>query len=352
MKVNILGMSLIVIILCCMAFYMGYGKGNIMSEKNPPLAEGHREIWLAGGCFWGVEAYLEKLTGVVFTNVGYANGKTENPTYKEVVYQNTGHAETVYVQYDPQAITLTTLLTYYLKIIDPTSLNRQGPDIGTQYRTGIYFLDPADKITIDEVLLREQQNHQIPIAVEVVPLVNYYVAEEYHQKYLQKNPGGYCHIDLSILDKDPIKKQYTKPSQQELKKKLTDLQFKVTQNCGTEPPFQNEFWNNHAHGLYVDIVTGEPLFSSRDKFDSGTGWPSFTKPVSSEFITTKTDKSNFMVRIEVKSRGGDSHLGHVFPDGPIDTGGQRYCINSSALRFIPYEEMEQEGYGVYKPFVK
>lgn len=312
----------------------------------------NREIWLAGGCFWGVEAYIKKLRGVVSTNVGYANGNTKHPTYEQVVYHNTGHAETVYVEYDPLAISLTTLLTYFLKIIDPTSINRQGPDVGTQYRTGIYYQDVADKATIEQVLAQEQKKYDQPIVTEVLPLAHYYQAEEYHQKYLRKNPGGYCHIDLSILKNDPITQPYARPSKDELKRKLTDLQYAVTQGCGTEPPFHNAYWNNHEPGLYVDIVTGEPLFSSEDKFDSGTGWPSFTKPIAPEVVKEHTDNSHFMTRTEVKSRSGDSHLGHVFDDGPVSKGGLRYCINSASLRFIPYEDMEQEGYGEYTSLVK
>ncbi len=349
------------------------GNGETSSRQiRPPVDESRREIWLAGGCFWGLEAYLDKLKGVVHTNVGYANGNTENPSYEQVCGGNTGHAETVYVQYDPKQIDLATLLTYFFKVVDPTSVNRQGNDWGSQYRSGIYYKDAADKAIIDQVIAQERKKYTAAIATEVLPLRNYCAAEEYHQKYLDKNPHGYCHIDLSSLANDPMAKAnapvesaavpadkaaearrtYAKPSQKEISEKLTSTQYRVTQSCGTEPPFANEYWNNHEKGIYVDVVTGEPLFSSRDKYDSGTGWPSFTRPIVADAITTKTDRSLLMERTEVRSKYGDSHLGHVFPDGPQDRGGRRYCMNSASLRFIPLEKMAAEGYEEFIPFVK
>lgn len=345
-------------------------KGKIVNRPvQPQLDPKHREIWLAGGCFWGLEAYLDKLDGVVYADVGYANGNTENPTYEQVCYSNTGHAEAVYVQYDPQRIDLATLLAYFFKVVDPTSLNRQGNDRGAQYRSGIYYRDPADKTTIDQVVASEQKKYSAKIVTEVVPLRNYYVAETYHQKYLAKNPNGYCHIDLTSLDKDPmnkvnvkaktdkqsetaVAKTYQKPAPEEIKKKLTDLQYQVTQKAGTESPFNNEYWNNHEPGLYVDVVTGEPLFSSRDKFDSGTGWPSYTRPIARDSVVIRTDKSFGMERVEVISGVGGSHLGHLFNDGPADQGGLRYCMNSASLRFIPLEKMAEAGYAEFIPLVK
>ena len=211
------------IIITVMAAISGCGKGSTMNTNNaeskgkviskpvqPQLDPKHRQIWLAGGCFWGLEAYLDKLDGVVYADVGYANGNTENPTYEQVCYSNTGHAEAVYVQYDPQRIDLATLLAYFFKVVDPTSLNRQGNDRGAQYRSGIYYRDPADKATIDQVVASEQKKYSAKIVTEVVPLRNYYVAETYHQKYLVKNPNGYCHIDLKSLDKDPQNKENIK----------------------------------------------------------------------------------------------------------------------------------------------
>ncbi len=305
-----------------------------------------RDIYLAGGCFWGVEAYMERIYGVYDVTSGYANGKTENPTYEQVSWMNTGHAETVHVQYDPTKVDLNTLLSYYFKVINPVSVNKQGNDAGTQYRTGIYYTDEADLPVIEAKMAEVQADYDEPLAVEVEPLVHYFLAEEYHQDYLEKNPNGYCHIDLSVVEDiiiDPDR--YPKPSDDVLKEMLTPKQYDVTQNDATEQPYLNEYFDNHDQGLYVDVATGEPLFSSRDKYDSGTGWPSFTQAIDKQVVTYSDDTTFNMVRTEIRSRSGDSHLGHVFSDGPQDRGGNRFCINSASLRFIPLEEMEAEGYG-------
>lgn len=312
-----------------------------------------KTIYLAGGCFWGLEAYMERVYGVADVVSGYANGKTENPTYDDVSHKNTGHAETLKVDYDPQRISLDQILNYYLKVIDPTSLNKQGNDVGTQYRTGVYFTDEKDKEVIEKKLSEEQKKYKDKIVVEVQKLDNFYEAEAYHQDYLAKNPYGYCHINLNkaneiLIDKD----KYKKPTDEILKRRLTNIQYNVTQNAGTEHAFSNEYWDNEKKGIYVDIVTGEPLFVSTDKFESGCGWPSFSKPISKDVLKYNSDTSYNMNRVEVKSRSGDSHLGHVFEDGPKESGGLRYCINSAALRFVPLEEMDKEGYGYLKHLVK
>ncbi len=312
-----------------------------------------KEIWLAGGCFWGVEAYFSRVRGVLATTVGYANGKTENPTYEEVCSGKTGHAETVHVVYNPQVVSLDQLLRHFFRIIDPTARNRQGNDVGPQYRSGIYYRDPEDLPAIRSVVAEVQKEYHKLVVTEVLPLTNFYPAEEYHQKYLEKNPGGYCHVDLSLAARElSPPAAYRKPSPGEIKKKLTPLQYDVTQRNQTEPPFANPYWDNHEPGLYVDVVTGEPLFSSKDKFDSGTGWPSFTRPIDPGAVTYRKDFKAGMERVEVRSKIGDSHLGHVFDDGPVEKGGRRFCINSAALRFIPLAEMEKEGYGAYIPLVK
>lgn len=314
----------------------------------------NREIWLAGGCFWGVEEYFSRIEGVVETSVGYANGSTENPSYYDI--PTTGHAETVYIRYDSEGLSLYTLLEYYFKIIDPTSKNRQGYDVGTQYRTGIYYIDNKDKEIIEQAIAKEQRKYKAPIVTEVKKLENYYPAEEYHQDYLKKNPEGYCHIDFSNIPDlsqpkvDPA--LYDKPSQEEIRKSLSELQYSVTQQNSTELPFSNEYWDSSEAGIYVDVVTGEPLFISSDKYDSGCGWPSFTRPIDAAVIEKREDRSHSMLRTEVRSRVGDSHLGHVFNDGPEDKGGLRYCINSASLRFIPVEEMEEKGYGNLIKYVK
>ena len=307
------------------------------------------EIYLAGGCFWGTEKYLGSIRGVLSTEVGYANGNTENPTYEEVCYRNTGHAEAVRVIYDAEILPLAFLLALYYESVDPVSVNRQGGDRGVQYRTGIYYADPRDLPVIEASIAQLQTRYTQPIAIEVAALHNFYPAEDYHQKYLDKNPGGYCHISTAQFEKvsgaivDPT--AYSAPDAETLRKTLTAAQYEVTQNSATEPPFQNPFWNVFTPGIYVDITTGEPLFASADKFESGCGWPSFSRPIDPGVLREKQDNSHGIRRTEVRSRAGNAHLGHVFDDGPQEAGGLRYCINSAALRFIPREEMAQAGYG-------
>jgi peptide methionine sulfoxide reductase msrA/msrB len=307
------------------------------------------EIYLAGGCFWGTEKYISCIQGIVSTDVGYANGNTENPTYKEVCNNNTGHAETVRVEYNPDEISLSFVLNLYYDVINPTSVNKQGGDVGSQYRTGIYYVNEEDKSIIIDSIKELQKKYEKPIAIEVLPLRNYYLAEEYHQKYLDKNPAGYCHIGVDKFEKakeaKEVKTQYQSKSKEDLKKELTDIQFEVTQNSGTEKPFSNEYFDLFKEGIYVDITTGEPLFVSTDKFESGCGWPSFSKPINNSLIVENLDKSIGRTRTEVRSKTGDAHLGHVFEDGPKELGGLRYCINSASLKFIAKDKMEELGYG-------
>lgn len=310
-----------------------------------------REIYLAGGCFWGVEAYMERIYGVKDAISGYANGNTDKTSYP--LLSVTDHAEAVKVTYDANQISLDKLLQYYFKVIDPTSVNKQGNDRGRQYRTGIYYQDSADKSVIDRAIATLQTKYKNKIQIEVEPLKNYTEAEEYHQDYLKKNPNGYCHIDITQADEPMInEKDYPKPSDETLKATLTPLQYSVTQNKHTERSFSNEYWDNFQPGIYVDVTTGEPLFSSNDKFESGCGWPSFTHPIAKEVVHYQTDNSFNMQRTEVLSRSGNAHLGHVFDDGPKDKGGLRYCINSASIKFIPLAEMEKAGYGYLVKTIK
>ena len=334
-------------------------RGTAGMDKEPTVAPGLREMYFAGGCFWGVEEYFSRIPGVSDVTVGYANGEKENPTYQEVCSGRTGHAETARVLYDPKTVGLQTLAEQFFKIINPVSVNRQGNDVGSQYRTGLYYVNDEDEKVLASVMAEVSKKYGKPLAVELTPLKNYYPAEEYHQDYLKKNPGGYCHISFDSLNDLAQKKvgtvdpgKYVRPSDEELKKLLTPEEYNVTQKAGTERAYSGKLWDHKELGIYVDVVTGEPLFSSADKFESGCGWPSFTKPIEPAVITEHEDTSYGMKRIEVRSRVGNSHLGHVFNDGPKDKGGLRYCINSVAIRFVPYEEMDKRGYEELKALAK
>lgn len=320
---------------------------NTLSSTSPM-----KEIYLAGGCFWGTEHFFKQVRGVVATEVGYANGHTTDPTYQDVCSHTTGFAETVHISYAPDQIGLPLLLELYFKTINPTSLNKQGGDIGDQYRTGIYYTDSTDRPVIEAALKALQAKYSAPIVIECEPLKNFYNAEDYHQDYLDKNPGGYCHIRPELFRLAKEANPYRKPSDDSLRKRLTATQYAVTQKSATEMAFDNEYWNEKREGIYVDITTGEPLFISADKFDSGCGWPSFSRPISDSLLVEKHDASHGMQRIEVRSKTGDAHLGHVFNDGPAERGGLRYCINSASLRFIPKEKMKQEGYAKYLPLLE
>jgi len=305
----------------------------------------------AGGCFWCMVSPFEEMPGIIKVVSGYTGGHKENPTYHEVCSGKTGHYEAVQINFHANIIPYSKLLDIYWRQIDPTDPGGQFYDRGQSYQTAIFYHNEEQKALAEasKAELERSKRFDRPIVTKILPAGPFYEAEEYHQDYHKKNPLHYRKYREGSGRDAFIEQHWTvKPSDRELKKRLTPLQYEVTQRNATEPPFQNEYYDHHEEGIYVDIVSGEPLFSSLDKYDSGCGWPSFTKPISKASIKEKLDLSHFMVRTEVRSRLADSHLGHVFDDGPQDRGGLRYCINSAALRFIPKEDLEKEGYGEFK----
>jgi len=308
----------------------------------------------AGGCFWCMVKPFDQWDGIIQVTSGYTGGHKENPTYQEVCSETTGHAEAVQIEFDPQIISYKELLNVFWQQIDPTDLDGQFHDKGHSYRTAIFYHSEEQR-QLAEASKRELDasgRFDKPVVTEIVPASTFYPAEEYHQDYYKKNPLRYKMYRSGSGRDAFIKKNWSKAKNDaELKQRLTPLQFEVTQNSATEPPFRNEFWDHHEEGLYVDIVSGEPLFSSKDKFDSGCGWPSFTQPIEQSATTEEIDLTHGMIRTEVRSKESDSHLGHVFDDGP-GPNGLRYCINSAALRFIRKADLEKEGYGQFAALFK
>jgi len=349
-------------------------------EKTQAELDRYGRAYFSGGCFWCTESDLQKAPGVIEVISGYAGGHVANPTYADVTSEKSGHREAVEAYFDEKIATYEDLVRYHLMHIDPTDAGGQFYDRGESYQSVIFFRSEEERL-IAEQAIRDLETAKVfskPVVVRVLPYTNFYAAEEYHQDYAEENTLKYCAyressgrdaflkkyfgskswealVSASVTGKNSPThldfSRYVKPSREELKERLTGLEYEVTQEEGTEKPFDNAYNGNHAPGIYVDIVSGEPLFSSSDKYESGTGWPSFVKPINKDFVVEKEDKNFFSTRTEVRSKYGDNHLGHVFPDGPKERGGLRYCMNSAALRFIPRESMSQEGYGDFLSLV-
>ncbi len=373
-----MGKILKIILIGALLFGGFWVYGWYQGKTAPSLADmaeasaGERVGYFAGGCFWCTESDFEKLAGVTDAVSGYMGGTIDNPSYKQVVQGGAGYREMVKVTYDPNQVTYRRLVLELLRETDPTDPTGSFYDRGYQYSSAIYYQTEEEKQIAEDVIreLEERKVFDKPIVTAVEMASTFWVAEDYHQDYYKRNPLPYKHYrkgsgrddfiasvwgsgEFDEVFEDNIKietfrwEDYKKPSDKILKLRLTSLQYKVTQKEGTERPFKNKYWNNKKDGIYVDIVSGEPLFSSTDKYDSGTGWPSFLKPLDYDFVTERDDYKLIVKRIEVRSKYADSHLGHILLDGPASNDFIRYCINSAALRFVPLEDLEKEGLGQY-----
>jgi len=314
------------------------------------LTEQYEVATFAGGCFWCMVKPFDEQPGIIKVVSGYTGGHKENPTYKEVCSETTGHYEAVQITFDPEVFPYEKLLELYWPQIDPTDAGGQFADRGDSYRTAIFYHNEHQKTLAEESKQQLEASGRFsePIATQILPAKPFYEAEEYHQGYYKKNKFRYAMYRRGSGRDRFIKENWKDFGRDEqLKTTLTPIQYEVTQNDATELPFRNEFWDHTEDGIYVDIVSGEPLFSSTDKYDAGCGWPSFTKAINKDEVKENMDVSHNMVRTEVRSKTANSHLGHLFDDGPQDAGGLRYCINSAALRFVPKEDLEKEGYGEY-----
>ncbi|MCF8419334.1 MAG: peptide-methionine (S)-S-oxide reductase MsrA [Melioribacteraceae bacterium] len=354
-------MKKILLINLALIFFIACSEGNTqdMKKNNSPMSSysgKYDTATFAGGCFWCMEAPFENITGVKEVNSGYSGGMEDNPTYKEVSSGSTGHKESVQVIYDPAIISYAELLDIYWKQFDPTDSGGSFYDRGSQYESAIFYHNERQKMLAEESKNRLDKSgiFDSPIVTKIEEFTAFYPAEENHQDYAEKNPLRYENYKkgsgreafiMGVWGDKNIEK-YTRPGDEILKKELTALQYNVTQKSATESPYDNEYFKNDVPGIYVDVVSGEPLFSSKDKYECESGWPSFTKPIDPRFVQKKLDKSHGMKRVEVRSTFGDSHLGHVFHDGPEPTD-LRYCINSASLKFIPKEEMKEKGYDEY-----